>query len=330
MSRFPSRIKIRYLNVQHWTEDKNVALINHLTSTDPDVILITSTSKQTQHNQIKIFNYCTFSTNKGNERNAGCAVAVKHGLKFEILNNFQTDFIGVKIQTTHGPVIITTAYSPPRHNTLPQQDINYIARNHIPAIIIADLNARHQTFGYRRGTNNIKGNQLNNHIYNNRINHIGPTFNTFFTRNSATKPDIILTNNRFFQNYHITPGGLGPSDHLTIDVQISAKPIIVQKEAYESIKNTDWEIYKNSLSNIEEIDLQGKTIIELNQEFDKLYKQIQRAKEEATPIKTHQNRNNMKPSAKFKRLTKILDKYCQALLRGGLTEQLEKQIRNGN
>ena len=315
------------MNVQHWTEDKNIALITHLKNTDPDVILITSTSKLAEHNPIRIQNYHTFATNKNNERHAGSAVAIKYGIKFEVLNKFQTDFIGIKIQTTHGPVIITTVYSPPRHNTISQQDLNYVARNHLPAILIADLNARHPIFGYKKGTNNTKGNQMNNHIYNNRINHIGPTFNTFFTRNSATKPDVVLTNNRFFFNYLITPGGLGPSDHLTINIQISAKPIIVQKEPYESIKNTDWEKYKNILSNIEEINLQGKTIEDLNQEFENLYEQIEKAKKEATPLKTQQTRQNMKPSAKFKRLTKILDKYSQALLRGGLTEHLSKQIR---
>ena len=239
MSRIPGRINIRYQNVQHWTDEKDAALINHLTNTDPDIILIASTSKQTHHKPIKIYKYHTFTTNKSNERSAGCAIAIKQGLQFEIINNFQSDCIAAKIQTSHGPVIISTAYSPPRQIVLPLQDINHLARNQIPAILIADLNARHHTFGYARRTSNPKGNQLYNEIYNNRINHIGPIFNTFFTRNSATKPDIILTNNRFFFNYHIPPGGMGTSDHLTMDVQISAKPIIKKKDAYEDIDNTD-------------------------------------------------------------------------------------------
>ena len=188
--------------------------------------------------------------------------------------------------------------------------------------MIADLNARHQEFGYSRRSRNLKGNQLFNHIYNNRINHIGPIFNTFFTRTSATKPDIVLTNNRFFFNYHTTPGSLGPSDHLTINVQISAKPIITPTEPFDDMINTNWEAYQEALNDIEEINLDGKTAVELNQEFENLYEQIQKAKEVATPKKNQQTRH-MKPSAKFKRLTKILDKYSEALRNGRKTPQLE-------
>ena len=88
-----------------------------------------------------------------------------------------------------------TGYSPPRINALPHQDINYIIRNNLPVIMAGDLNARHRIFGYGNARN-TKGIQLNNHIYNNRIQYIGPTFNTFYTHNSETKPDCIITNNR--------------------------------------------------------------------------------------------------------------------------------------
>ena len=95
---------------------------------------------------IKIPNYLTFSTNKSNERHAGCAISIRVGLKFEILNNFIADCIAAKIQTSHGPIIVMTAYSPPRHRTLPNQDMLYMMSNNLPTIMIADLNARHSTF----------------------------------------------------------------------------------------------------------------------------------------------------------------------------------------
>ena len=198
MEHLPSRIHIRYLNVQHWTDDKNEALIGHLTATNPEIILFASTSRLENQTQIKIPGYITFSTNKNNERHAGVGIAIRRKIRFEIINNFLNDCIGAKIHTMHGPVIICTAYSPPRQLVLPQTDLNYMIRNNLPVILIADLNARHETFGYGRRTHNQKGVQLNRHIYNNRLNHLGPNFNTYFTRNSATKPDIVLTNNRFF------------------------------------------------------------------------------------------------------------------------------------
>ena len=324
----PSRINIRYLNVQHWTDEKNTALINHLTATAPEIILITSVSRLQNQNPIKIYNYNTFAVNKNNKRNAGCAIAIKRGIIFKIINNARTDWIAVEIQTKHGPIIISTAYSPPRMNTISEEDLNFVIRNQIPTIVIADLNARHHMFGYGRRAGNLKGRQLYNHIYNNRLNHLGPTFNTFFTRNSETKPDIVLTNNRFFFNHRIISGGIGPSDHITMDIQISALPIIVKKEPYYDIDNTNWDQYRDILENTEEIDLQGKTTEEMEQEFTKLYEQLQAAKDQTTPLKTMQLRTQMKPTAKFKRLTKILDRYYQTLVRGGKTEQVEKQIRD--
>ena len=164
MELLPNRIHIRYLNVQNWKDDKNEALIGHLTATNPEIILFASTSRQQHQNPIKIPNYLTFTTNKSDERHAGVGIAIRRKIKFEIINNFMDDCIGAKIQTTHGPVIICTAYSPPRRPVLQQNDLNYLIRNNLPAILIADLNARHETFGYARRTHNQKGNQLNRHV----------------------------------------------------------------------------------------------------------------------------------------------------------------------
>ena len=69
----PNRIHIRYLNVQNWTDEKNAALIGHLTSTNPDIILITSTSRLSTQTPTKIVNYNTIGTNKNNE----CHAALK-------------------------------------------------------------------------------------------------------------------------------------------------------------------------------------------------------------------------------------------------------------
>ena len=79
-------IKIRYLNVQHWTNEKHTALIAHLSENNPDIILFTSTSRMTQQGAIKIPYYNTFTTNKRNEAHAGCGIAIKIGIRFKIIN----------------------------------------------------------------------------------------------------------------------------------------------------------------------------------------------------------------------------------------------------
>ena len=130
------------------------------------------------------------------------------------------------------------------------------------------MNFRHQAFGYGSAPN-PKGRALNQHIVNNRLNYIGPNFPTFYTRRSQTKPDCVLTNNRFFFNYHVQPGGIGPSDHITIDIRISAEPILGSKPPIPDIDNTDWDQYKELLSIDPLINLDGGTADSIFTEFDK-------------------------------------------------------------
>ena len=322
----PLTLKIRYLNVQHFTQDKETALILHLTENNPDIILINSTSRLNDQ-PIKIQSYITFSTNKQNERHAGSAIAIKKGLQFTIINNFLMDTIGAKIETSQGPIIVMTSYSPPRHNLLPLQDLEYMVRNRYPTIFAGELNTRHSMFGYT-STANTKGKQLNNLILRNSINYIGPTFNTYFTHNSSTKPDSVLTNSQFFWNYHITSGGFGPSDHLTIDIKISIKPIKVPCTPIQDINNVNWDEYKNQFLEVPEINLNGKTIADIHKEFNTLYTQINTAKDNTTPTKTYQIKNNIKSTAKFKRLSKILQRYSDTLQATGKTEHLSRVIRD--
>ena len=154
-------------------------------------------------------------------------------------------------------------------------------RHQYPTFFAGDLNSRHSTFGYTTAFN-IKGRHLHEHILNNRLNYLGPTFNTFFTHNSATKPDCILTNNKFYHNYHITSGGIGPSDHITVDITISTKPIMVACKPIQDIHNTNWDLYKETLSTAPEINLEGGNILHIHNEFNETYKQINEAKNLAT------------------------------------------------
>ena len=138
---------------------------------------MTDIGKTNQNKPIKIFQYLVFATNKNDENSAGVAIAVKKGLKFKILNSFDHDTIGIQIQTKTGPLIIMTNYSPPRHRYIPNSDLNYAIQNNWPVLIVGDLNARHSMFGYT-SRSNPKGRQLNNIIFNNKLNYIGPGFPT--------------------------------------------------------------------------------------------------------------------------------------------------------
>ena len=321
----PEKINIKYNNVQHWTDDKAHSLAAHLTINNPDVILIADTSRRSHQTQIKIPGYNVHATNKMDELSAGVAIAIKKGIKYKIINNFQLDTIAAKIETSDGDIIVMTNYSPPRRNLLPQEDLLYAIRNNLPVIIAADINARHETFGYNRPFNE-KGKELSKLIRRNKIQHLGPTFDTFFHPNGSSKPDIVLANNKFYHNYQVSPAGLGPTDHLSIDIQVSARPLLVRCNPREHIKDTNWENYKEILQPVPIINIDGQNSDKIEEEIGNLYDNIQNAKRENTPIIQIRRINNLKHTIKFKRLTKILDYYAVKLRTNGRTPFLNSVI----
>ena len=220
-----------------------------------------------------------------------------------------------------------TNYSPPRQRFLPNLDMEFMIRHRTPTILAGDLNARHRTFGYEVGQN-PKGLALHRHVMNNRLNHLGPTFPTFFTQNTQTTPDCVLTNQQFFFNHHIQAVGMGPSDHVTFDITISVNTIQAPCAPHPDLKNTDWDHYKNLLQQAPLINIDGCNITDIHKGFDTLYETLQAAKDAATPIRTTIKKNNLHVTSKFKRLTKVLDRYHQALLTNGMTPHIQRAIRN--
>ena len=143
----PSGLRVTYANIQTWTDEKQETLRAHLTKSNPDVILLSDIGKTDKKIPIKIFQYLVFAANKNNENSAGVAIAIRKGLEFKLLNNFDYDTIGVQIQTQSGPLILMTNYTPPRKINLPNSDLHYAIQNNYPVLIAADMNTRHSMFG---------------------------------------------------------------------------------------------------------------------------------------------------------------------------------------
>ena len=59
-----------------------------------------------------------------NEQYAGVAIAVHKDIRYQILDDFIDDILGIRILTLRGPIDILTHYSPPRRNYLPLGELN--------------------------------------------------------------------------------------------------------------------------------------------------------------------------------------------------------------
>ena len=196
---------------------------------------------------IKIFNYNIHQINTLNETNNGVAVGVRRDINYKLIDNFESDMLGVSIETSLGPVHIITAFIPPRCPYLHYPDFYKILKNKEPVYILGDLNARHEILGHNN--RNIRGELLAKLINRGHAQHLGPQFSTYLTYRSATSPDIVLGNNKIFHNTFISPGKiLTFSDHNYIVLTISTSPIQIPIKERDSIRLANWEKYKNLLS----------------------------------------------------------------------------------
>ncbi len=149
-----------------------------------------------------------------------------------ILNNklydtFDTDFLAVEIDTSLGPIIISTTYLPPIRPYLPYADMHKLLSNSIPTYILGDFNGKHTIFGNR--DNNTVGKSLIHLINQGRMIHLSPHFPTFYSHNSTTNPDKIFTNKHHYLNCICEPGETTTSDHLPVIFKLSTKPFMKEK-----------------------------------------------------------------------------------------------------
>ena len=255
-----NRLKIIQHNVIKWTFNRSNECANLYIREDPDIILLNSTGLA-DANRIKIFNYHIYQKNESNEENSGIAIAIRKNLKYQLLDDFQGDLLGVKLHTTRGPIVILTTYLPPRRNFIPIADFTRELQKPLMTYILGDLNARHRMFDYR-STNNT-GIEIANLINNNLCKHMGPDFSTLI--NMKGRPDILLGNKEAVLYYRLTEGPLTTSDHIPLILELSTTLIMVRIPPCLKLRKTNWDNFKNQVDEImqsNENEIKNKTRID--------------------------------------------------------------------
>ena len=234
-----STVRILQHNVLKWTYTRKNELSNLYLRIDPEVILLNATGMK-EKDRIKLFNYNVYQRNREDENNAGVAIAIRKNIQHQILDDFLDDVLAVRMETLKGPLIIATAYRPPRRDAFPMEDVLKLLRGNTPTYIIADLNARHRCIGHT--DNNETGMIINNLINNNLADHLGPDFNTRVTAGGISRPDIILKNKCGYFNYAIREGDLTTSDHIPVMVTLSTTAIVKENAGNRNSYNKiDWD-----------------------------------------------------------------------------------------
>lgn len=265
-----STITILQHNVRHWKTHK-YDLYNTYRVIDPDIILINEHGQKTDEN-ITMFNYDVYQSNKSNEYNDGIAIAVKSNINYKIIDDFNQEVMAIKITTTIGEIIVATTYLPPRRPYLPIDDFIRLTNYNNPTYIIGDFNARHRSLGHNN--NNNVGNSLYNFMNYGKLINLGPNFKTFIGHGNMTTPDRVFSNNKACLNYYLKQGPLTTSDHIPMILTLSTSPIQIPTKERYLMHKANWESFKSEVNKMQEFNLNNKNLEDIDSELENFHKTI--------------------------------------------------------
>ena len=298
----PKTLKILHHNVLAWTFNRRNELCNIYREINPDILLLSSHG-QKNNNNIKIFGYNTHQNNPTDELNDGVAIAVRKGIQYELIDDLDEAYLAVKINTTLGPIVISTGYQPPRRPAIPLENFRKILRRNIPAYFIGDLNAQHRNLGYSR--NNITGEMVQSIISNGIATHAGPDFATFITTRTSSTPDIILCNRNCIHQTLTTPGPITSSDHIPIIFDINSSPIATPSTPRYRYDKADWELFGNILQSKPDIDINNQPAETVNTATIEWMMQVTEAMDASIPKTSHRSAPTFRLPPELKRIQEL-------------------------
>ena len=86
--------------------------------------------------------------NLSNQARGGAALAIKRSFKHRTINNLSNKTVACKIHTNIGPVIIATAYIPPRRLIIVRSDLDILKTHNCSVYALGDFNGKHRKLGH--------------------------------------------------------------------------------------------------------------------------------------------------------------------------------------
>ena len=292
-------LTIYQINIQSW-EKKKYILECELASIQPDIILLNEIS--TLPKGMKLRNYYSMPNEIG--PHSGTAILVKMGITLSPIELVNEHIQAIKIKTTYGDAIISTAYIAPTNPLIPTIEINKLLSYNLPLLIIGDFNAHHPILNNvtpSRPTDN-KGRTLTALINKKNLCYLGPPFYTFVTNRAKGRPDVILCNNKFkIFHYQIDRGNSIGSDHVPIIFKMSIKPFREVRQAKLNIKSLNITAYQDQLKTLEINTLNHKSLAEIDNVTKSITDTIQKATAENCKLTTSITIQSYQPTPRIKR-----------------------------
>lgn len=246
-----------------------------------DVALISETHL-TQRTRVKIFGFSTYHANHpSNGARGGSAVLIKNNIQHHECESMREEYMqlaAVTVKHKGTDLVLAAAYCPPKHKITKQQ-YTEIFKGLKPRFIIGgDFNCKHTVCGARLITS--KGNELLAAINSSGCNYHTTGKPTYWPTDCNKVPDLL--------DFFISKG-IGASYTLTEDIEdlssdhspvlLTVSSAVIKKAPKTSLTNktTDWEAFREKISDEINLKIRLKTENELDnqvEEFIQLVRQI--------------------------------------------------------
>lgn len=252
-----------------------------------DICLISETHL-TKQSYIQFKGYKTYHTiHPQNSARGGSAVIVKENIIHYEQTKYETEEIqatAVKVITGGHNIKIAQIYCSPRHN-LKKEDYSNMLQNLGERFIIGgDFNAKNLMWGSRLTT--TKGRELQKAIDERNCTVHSTGKPTYWPTDPNKIPDLI----DFFISRKISANFINieenfelSADHSSMILTLSEN--VIKKQCYPMLTNkyTDWEVFREELSNKVQINVPLRNKEQLDREAEKLVVDIQQAAWKSTP-----------------------------------------------
>ena len=259
---------------------------------------------------------------------SGVAILIKKDIEHSLITHvFDGDTLAIKVETSLGPIILGTNYSPPGRLYLPVRDIMWFSRHRLPAYLLADLNAHHLTIGHY--TNDYGRVLYNTWLEDGYLRRIGPEIGTFTSKKGKiTKPDIVLVNRHVYHYSFINTLNYNVSDHAPISLQLSNKAIKIPSQEHEVISKARWltftELIKTSTV---PINLNQQEYFKIDEEIQKIEATVNNAQNIAIPKSKFKYSTKIQITPKFDRLQKVLTQIYKLITANTNNNQILRHLR---
>lgn len=280
-----------------------------LSTNNIDIALISETHFSDK-NYIKIRGYKVYWTTHPSDRaRGGTAVIIKQNIYHFQQEEVRHPYIQATIVTVlnnEAELNIGAIYCPPRHSMEQKQYTELFNKLGPRFIIGGDFNVKHTAWGARIITP-VKGKTLLNAINNSHCNVHSAREPTYWPADVNKIPDLL----DFFISKGISPKCVKvenicdlTSDHTPVLLTVGTSVIKKPKKQNLTNKHTDWNKFREMLSNLITLQIRLKTTEELELQSQKFIEHVRTAAKHATPVAKEVTENEVNYPNEIRNLIK--------------------------